>query len=261
MSERHKSNSLKPGLFTLLGHRLYGIWFWTVFACLASGTLCIFVLRPDERRCRHINRIAAGLVLRLTNSWPHIQGFELIPEEAAVVVANHSSYIDAILLAAVLPDRFRFVIKKEVTQVPLMNFYLNRIGAHFVERFDSQRGAADTRKIFKTAANGDSLAMFPEGTFRTEAGLRGFHKGAFKVAIRKGLPLVPLTIVGTRRMLSAANWLPRPTPLKVIIAEPLHTHSETVLADSMEYCRQHILDTLDEPDLQATPQSSPRDST
>jgi 1-acyl-sn-glycerol-3-phosphate acyltransferase len=133
-----------------------------------------------------------------------------------------------------------------------MNFYLKRTGAHFVERFDPHQGAKDARKIMQTAESGDSLAIFPEGTFLEEPGLRPFHKGAFKIAARKGLPLVPMTIVGTRYMLSADSRLPRPGSLKVVISEPLQTTADMSLNDSMEHCRKRILDALDEPDLMAT---------
>ena len=102
---------------------------------LSLGTLGLVTLVPGENRRRGIARSGARLVFRLTGAWPKIEGLEHLPEQASVVVANHASYLDGILLTAVLPHRYRFVIKREITQVPVVNFFLNRIGAHFVERF------------------------------------------------------------------------------------------------------------------------------
>jgi 1-acyl-sn-glycerol-3-phosphate acyltransferase len=174
-----------------------------------------------------------------------------LPESAAVMVANHASYIDGILLTAVLPHRYRFVIKREVTKVPLVSFFLQRIGAHFVERFDKQRGASDARRIFQTALGGASLAFFPEGTFRSEPGLRRFQNGAFTIAARNSMPLVPLVIRGTRHMLPAHKWLPRPARLEIEISAPVLNTGEIGPLAAMEYCRERILAGLDEPDLTA----------
>ena len=113
------------------------------------------------------------------------------------MAANHSSYMDGVILAAVLPPRFGFVIKREVTKVPLVHFFLRRIGSQFVERFDTRRGASDARRILALAESRQCLAFFPEGTFRAEPGLRRFQSGAFAAAVRGDVPLVPVVIRGS----------------------------------------------------------------
>ena len=250
MSIRIEKESERPALFTRGLYALYGLWFAVLFALLAAFTLCLIALVPGQARRRSIARLGARILFLLTGAWPRIEGLEHLPTGPAVVVANHASYLDGILLTAVLPSDYRFVIKSEVTKVPLMNFYLQRIGAHFVERFDPNKGARDTRRIMQTAANGDSLAFFPEGTFRNEPGLRRFHSGAFKVASRQQLPLVPLTINGTRDMLPADRLLPRPVALHVVISPPLTMTPGADTAAALSYCRSNILRHLDEPDLQ-----------
>ncbi len=243
--------SNQPGLLHRGAARLYGIWVAVIFSGVSLSTLCLVAVAPGEHRRRRIARIAARSAFRLVGAFPRISGLGHLPNCPAVVVANHASYLDGILLTAVLPEDYRFVIKREVTQVPLVNFVLKRIGAHFVERFDKQRGAMDARRIMQTADNGASLAFFPEGTFHTEPGLRRFHKGAFKIAMRSTMPLVPLTIRGTRHMLPAGRLLPRPGRLEIAIDAPLHTDAETDLSTALQHCRARILDSLDEPDLLA----------
>ncbi len=97
-----------------------------------------------------------------------VMHMERLPDGACVVVANHSSYLDGIVLYAALPPVFGFVIKREMSKVPMANLLLRRIGAHYVDRGRSQKGARDTRKLLKQAAAGGALAFFPEGTFEPD---------------------------------------------------------------------------------------------
>jgi 1-acyl-sn-glycerol-3-phosphate acyltransferase len=185
----------------------------------------------------------------LTAARPRVTGIEHLPASACIVAANHASYVDGVILAAALPSRFRFVIKREMTRVPLAHFLLRRIGSLFVERFDTRRGASDARRILSLAESRHSLAFFPEGTFRREPGLRRFQSGAFAAAVRGDLPVVPVVIRGTRQMLCAGRWLPRPSKLEVIVKPPVHHNGESdAVAALLESCRRSILEELREPD-------------
>ena len=230
-------------------HTLYGVYFCGVFVVCSTCTAVMITVLPGQDRRKRITRNMAQLVFRLTGAWPGIEGLDNLPPESSVVVANHASYLDGVLLTAVLPHRYQFVIKREVADLPLMNFFLRRIGAQFVDRFDPHRGALDTRRILQVAENGGSLAFFPEGTFRSEPGLRRFQKGAFTIAVRNNLALVPVSIQGTRRMLPAHRLLPRPTRLKIrIYPQQLTRNGDTDVARMQEQCRRLILDQLNEPD-------------
>jgi 1-acyl-sn-glycerol-3-phosphate acyltransferase len=240
-----------PNLLQKIGHKLYGAWFLLVWICLWLSLICMVSVVPGEHRRRRIARKFGIYAFRLSGAWPTITGLHQLPESAAVVVANHASYLDGPLLAAVLPHSYQFVINREIGEIKLLGFVLNRTGEHFVERFDPHRGASGTRRILKTATSGGSLAFFPEGTFREEPGLRRFQSGAFTIAARNNMPLVPLTIRGTRKMLPANSWLPRPTQLEVIIGTPLDTAENQELATAMAHCREQILQAMDEPDLLA----------
>jgi 1-acyl-sn-glycerol-3-phosphate acyltransferase len=189
------------------------------------------------------------MVLTLTAARPRISGMQHLPDTPCVIAANHASYVDGVILAATLPPRFRFVIKREMTRVPLAHFLLKRIGSQFVERFDTRRGASDARRIFALAESQESLAFFPEGTFRREPGLRRFQNGAFAAAVRGNVPVVPVVICGSRQLLSAGRWLPRPSRLEVIVKPPVHHNGEAdAVASLLASCRRSILEDLPEPD-------------
>jgi 1-acyl-sn-glycerol-3-phosphate acyltransferase len=167
--------------------------------------------------------------------------------DPCIVVANHCSYLDGVVLAAVLPPRFDFVIKREMDSVPLAGFLLNRIGVQFVTRGNRAGSRRDVLRVMRSAAGGSSLAFFPEGTFEPQPGLLRFHTGAFAAAERAGAPVVPLVIRGTRRCLPPGGFLPRPGLIEVATLaaiEPLRGHPEgaALLRDA---ARAAILAALD----------------
>ena len=138
-----------------------------------------------------------------------------------MVVANHASYLDGVVLKAALPARFSFVIKKEVSRVPLAGLMLRRIGSEFVDRFNRHAGGMDARRLFKAADAGQALAFFPEGTFLAQPGLGKFHTGAFAIAARAELPIVPIAIRGTRHVLPSGRFLPRPGRIHIQVLPAL----------------------------------------
>lgn len=201
---------------------LWSAWAWAVFAVLAPLAWLLIVLAPGLILRRHIARASARLGFALTGLTPQVEGLHhLAGREPVIVVANHASYVDALLLTAVLPARFTYVAKQELRLNPVAAIPLRRLGCAFVERFDSARGVEDTRELEQLAQAGQSLVFFPEGTFRREPGLMSFRLGAFLSAARSGTPVVPLTLAGTRSLLRDGQWRPRRGELQVLIGAPV----------------------------------------
>ena len=232
---------------------IYGVYAATLFLIMSLSTVALVMipgLRLNARRTI-AHKIArgffyiAGLRIRVTDA-------HLLPPGPCVVVANHASYVDGILLKALLPARFCFVIKKEVATLPLIGLLLRRIGSEFVDRFNRNAGAADARRLMKAADSGQALAFFPEGTFTEEPGLGKFHAGAFAIAARAGLPVVPLAILGTREVLPCGAMLPRPGRIEVrllpVVPQPTERSAAAVNA-VRDQARVRILAALGEPDL------------
>jgi 1-acyl-sn-glycerol-3-phosphate acyltransferase len=130
---------------------------------------------------------------------------------------------------------------------------LRRIGSEFVDRFNRHAGGMDARRLIKAADAGQALVFFPEGTFISEPGLGKFHTGAFMIAARARLPVVPLVIRGTRRILASGQFLPRPGRIEIeilrSIAVPPGLESGAIATMTRELARSRILAALDEPDL------------
>jgi len=219
---------------------------------MLPGTLLI-ILTPGLGFRRRLARFLARRLLQALGAGPDVTGRETLPRGACVIVANHASYVDGILLKAVLPPRFSFVIKREARAMPVAGFMLARLGSEFVDRGDGQAGARDARRILRAASEGQAMGFFPEGTFIATPGLQAFRLGAFLTAARAGLPVVPVVIRGSRRLLGSGAWLPRPARLSVKILAPLSPqgHDRGAARRLRDRARTAILENLDEPDLLA----------
>jgi 1-acyl-sn-glycerol-3-phosphate acyltransferase len=181
-----------------------------------------------------------------------VRGLDRLAAGQCIVVANHASYLDGLVFTAALPARFSFVIKREMSAVPLAGLFLRRIGSEFVDRFDRHRTAADARRLLRNAASGHSLVFFPEGTFTRIPGLLKFHTGAFVTAARAACPVVPAVVRGTRAALPPSGGLPRPGRIEVELLPPIDGQPQTAESSSAtirDRARQAILVALGEPDL------------
>jgi 1-acyl-sn-glycerol-3-phosphate acyltransferase len=242
-----------PALFSVPLRLVYGIYAVVVFLAVCLVALVGVFLLPTLGLRRTTARIAARTFFLLAGMPVRLRGLDRLPAGQCVVVANHASYLDGVVMTAALPPRFGFVIKREMNDVPVAGFLLRRIGSEFVERFNRHKGASDARRVLRTAASGHSLVFFPEGTFTTEVGLGKFHSGAFAIAAHAACPVVPAVILGTRRNMPATRVLPRPGPIEVRFAQPIDPGGDAGEADAAvrlrDASRAVILAQLDEPDL------------
>src|SRR5690606_26748462 len=148
-----------------------GALVWLV--CAAASP----VLGP--RWCWRFSRRAARAFAWLAGLQFTVRGLEHVPRDRACLLAvNHASYLDGIMMVAALPQQMVFVAKRELLDHWVPRTYLRSIGAAFVDRQDAQRGVEEARQFAEAARGGQSLIVFPEGTFRRMPGLLPFRMGA-----------------------------------------------------------------------------------
>jgi acyl carrier protein len=189
---------------------------WAIFGllALACGSLIALVQRPPLGR--RIAHGAARLLLRLTGATATASGLEQLPHQPHVLLVNHASYLDAIVLTALLPPvpGYTFIAKREFESSRAMRALLSGLGVPFIERFDAKRSAEDVEWMAAALARGAHLLVFPEGTFSRETGLKALHAGAFLAAAKAGAPIVVAGLRGTRSALRDETWLPRRVPVE-----------------------------------------------
>jgi 1-acyl-sn-glycerol-3-phosphate acyltransferase len=144
-----------------------------------------------------------------------------------VYMANHASLIDTPALFAYLPYQFRIMAKKSLFNVPFMGWHLRTAGHFPIDHGNPRKIAISLRRVIEGVKAGRSLAVFPEGRRTGDGQLQPFEFGAFKIAMRAGVPIVPVTIRGTFKMLPRTSLAPRPGRVDVVISEPIDTAEYT----------------------------------
>lgn len=230
---------------------LYASYWWLVLVVL-SGVCWLLVLTMPSRKLRWpIVHGFARLVLWATGISPNIRGeIDRMPP-GCVVVANHASYLDSLVLAAALQGDIAFVAKEELASQFVAGPFLRRIGALFVSRQDPEAGLKETDIAVGRAKAGETLVFFPEGTLTRAPGLAPFHLGAFIVAAQAQAPVVPLSIRGTRSILRDGQWFPSHGAIEITIGPPVESDKLdfSAVIELRDKARQFILDHCGEPSL------------
>ncbi|MCP4317682.1 MAG: AMP-binding protein [Hyphomicrobiales bacterium] len=231
---------------------LYAIRFQLTYRAMAPFAWLLIALVPGRSRRRLLFRWATSLFVRLLDIVPAVEGLDRLPlDEPYVLVANHGSFLDGLVLAAILPGDYTFTVKREIAETPIAGTFLRRIGVAFIERLDISSGVADARSLVQQLTTGEPLVVFPEGTFDRRPGLRLFQMGAFVTAAQAGVPIVPVAIQGTRAILRGDAWFARRGRIGVTFSpaiRPTGDDWKAALALRDE-ARMAILRNCGEPDL------------
>ncbi len=198
------------------------------------------------------SRGLARAFLWLTGMPLAVRGLEHVPAGRACMMAiNHASYLDGIVVIAALAEPKAFVAKRELLGHWVPRIFLTRIGAEFVDRLDAQRGVEDTGRFTVAARSGKSLIVFAEGTFLRMPGLLPFRMGAFVIAAQGGVPVVPVTLRGTRSALRDGQWLFHRSRLSITFSPPIEPSGNDFNAAIRlrDAARAEILRLCGEPDL------------
>jgi 1-acyl-sn-glycerol-3-phosphate acyltransferase len=231
-----------------LARAAHGAFSLTLFALLMAVAVVLGLALPRLAWRRRSVRALARFWLAASGVRCSTLGLDSLPQGSCVLVANHASYLDGIVMIAALPPRFCFVIKREASALPLVGLLLRRLGSEFVDRHSANGRRRDARRVVRRAEQGHSLVFFPEGTFDHVPGLKRFHIGAFVAAARGNVPVVPTVIHGARRALPSHALVPRPQRILVEVLAPIGGRGEPAeqLRDAARRC---MLERLDEPDL------------
>lgn len=207
---------------------IYGLYLYLVTAAFVVPGWTLVLLGIPRRALGGIVFHGSRLYLALACVPLEIRGQEFLNGRKGpfVFVSNHASYLDPLPLMATLDLDYAFAIKRDAFSWPLLGRIFRRLEHVPIDRGNVDESAQSAEALRAVLATGRSLVLFPEGTFTRATGLRPFKLGAFQLAAETGVPLVPIALVGTRRLLRDGTWIPRRVPIAVEVAEPLHpSHS------------------------------------
>ncbi|MEY3201556.1 MAG: hypothetical protein RIR70_1106 [Pseudomonadota bacterium] len=189
----------------------FGFYCWAVFLPIALVTWPLVAGLRAPRISRFVVHAAARATLWLTGRSQAALREAALPARPHVLMVNHASYLDVLILTAVLPPRidYAFVAKRELNARWWSRFFLQGLGAVFVERGQALQSAQDAIVMTDLLLRGRSLIVFPEATFTRQSGLRPFHMGGFVAAARAAAPVATLALRGTRAVLRNHSYWPR----------------------------------------------------
>jgi len=202
---------------------LYALYFGVVFLLWIVPTWTIVNFISDYRKAGRFTSAALKILFALIGCRVRVIGKEYVDSPGAKVYAsNHTSYFDVLPLMLGLGVPYHFVSKMEVGGMPFIGTFLRQMRHMTFDRGDAQSRLQQSEKMEKFLRKGESIFVFPEGTFTGEDGVRPFQLGAFKAAVDAGVPIVPVSLAGTRRFLRDGTYLPRPTSVTITVSPPIY---------------------------------------
>ncbi|MCL2314122.1 MAG: 1-acyl-sn-glycerol-3-phosphate acyltransferase [Proteobacteria bacterium] len=160
---------------------------------------------------------AGGVQLR-------VEGLENIPKNQAVVFAsNHQSTVDIPALLSVLPLNVRFIAKHVLGYIPFLGWYLHLAGFILINRSSRPKAIQQLSRAAERIRAGTSIIVFPEGTRSKTGEVLPFKKGAFMLALKAGVPICPIAIEGSCKLMPKNSWDIHPGPVHIKIGPPIYT--------------------------------------
>jgi 1-acyl-sn-glycerol-3-phosphate acyltransferase len=161
-------------------------------------------------------------VFERTGSTVEVHGQEKLPEGAVLFVANHQGLFDILTILGYLGKPVGFIAKKEIKRLPIIAPWMELIRCVFIDRKDRRQSIRSINQGIENLRNGYSMVIFPEGTRSRGNQVYSFKSGSFRLALKAKVPIVPIAIDGTYRMLEEQNGRVSPARVSLTIKDPIH---------------------------------------
>ena len=209
---------------------IYGVYALTVFTIALIPMWASIGLTRNEKRAARILHVGMRAMLFATGIPVRVVGGELLAEalksEPWIFAPNHSSYVDILVVVAYLPADVRYVVKGEVLEMPFFGMIARRSGQLAFDRSDPQARVRQAEEVNAALGRGESVAIYPEGTFTAQVGVRPFQLGAFKAAVDARRPICPVAVRGARQILRDGDYLLRPGRVTVTFGPLIEPNPE-----------------------------------
>ncbi|MFO7659240.1 MAG: lysophospholipid acyltransferase family protein [Bacteroidales bacterium] len=232
---------------------LYQPYKWLFFApflavnTLFFGLMAVIVSSLINQR---IGSYIGGVLWSRLNAFftpmiVNVEGREnIVKDTSYIVIPNHQSYFDIFLIYGWLGLDIKWVMKKELANIPGIGFGSRKVGHIFIDRSNSRAAVESLSKAKRKLINGTSVVIFPEGTRSKTNSLLPFKRGAFKLALELNLPILPVTVVNTKNILPTGTINLLPGKVKLIVHEPvaIYGYTETNMPELMQHIR-HVIES------------------
>jgi 1-acyl-sn-glycerol-3-phosphate acyltransferase len=202
------------------------IYFYT----FVLGTLSLLCSLFDRSgRIQHgFARLWSRMILGTARCRLEVEGVQNVDlSHPYIYASNHQSALDIPVLYVGLPVQFRIMAKKELFRYPFMGWHLKRSGQIPIERENARSSLKSLIRASETVRSGTPMFVFPEGGRTPDGTIKPFLAGAFYVAIKAGVPIVPMAIIGTYEAIPMNSFVIRPHPMRLVIGKPITTDGLT----------------------------------
>ena len=249
-------DNTKPSIGYKLLHLLFEPYKWLVFApALGLSTLVLSILSVVAVTFVGPKRAGkVGMLWGRINAWVgtmrvSVSGREHIdPTQSYVIVSNHQSLFDSLVIYGWLGVDFRWIMKQELRKVPALGYSCEKLEHIYIDRSNAKATVASLNAAKAKIVNGTSVLFFVEGTRSKDGQLLPFKAGAFQMALKMKLPILPITIVGTKNILPAGTTHLWPGKAKLIIHQPIPTieYNRKQIKELMEITRKQMVSALEQ---------------
>ncbi len=229
------------------------IWLYTVILGIVSIPVSLF---GEKSRILHgFARFWSWLIMKTILSPVKVTGLEKIDTSKAHVYAvTHASALDIPVLYVNLPFEFRILFKKELLSYPIVGWHLRRSGQVCIDQQKPTRSIAHIRSAVKSLQAGMPLVIFPEGGRTPDGEIKPFMPGAFYLAIKAQVDIVPIALVGTYELLPMNTYHIKSRPLEMRVGEPISTAGYSLremeaLSEKVHQAMEDLYYTGDDPGL------------
>lgn len=221
------------------------IWFYTVVLGFLSLLSSFF---DRDGRIQHgFARFWSRMILGTVGAKVQVEGLDKIDTgKACIYAVNHLSALDIPILYLYLPFQFRILAKKELFRYPFMGWHLRRSGQIPVDQQNIRGSISSIGRAVKSLRANMPIVIFPEGGRSEDGQLQPFMSGAFYLAIKAGVDVVPMAITGTYEMLPINSFHIRPRPLRLLAGKPISTVGMNIrsMDQLAQTCREAIANLL-----------------
>jgi len=245
MGNRTSAPPSEPGLEALrFAYTPYRVLVYTPFfaaTTAAFGCAAIVLGSIDERLAHHCGTAWAWTNCRANFTKVTVSGrHNADPTQSYIIMSNHMSHFDVIAFLGHWGRQFRWVIKQELRRVPFLGRGCAKAGYIFIDRSNRAAAIASLQKAQARLKPGVSVMLFPEGTRSRDGTMGEFKKGGFMMALDMGLPILPVTISGSAKVLPGGSNKLLPGTIQIKVHEPIdtcsygHDRREELMADVRE---------------------------
>lgn len=194
------------------------------FLILASMAMLSVLFTRSGDTAHRLGRLWGWIVIRAAGARLLVEGSGNIPAGRPVVFAcNHASQLDIPVLYRALPLQFRFIVKQELFRIPFFGLAMRMTGYIPVDRSGGREAVRSLQEAARRIAAGTSVVVFPEGTRSPDGSLGAFKPGGMVVAIKAGVPVIPVAILGSSRVLPKGRLRVHPGTITVRIGPPIES--------------------------------------